>query len=78
MGTLRTWWERMTGRSPPAPAEPAPRAPVQPRPKAGQGLELADALAKRPPQHAGAVGFDPYGNDAGYSKPHGWERVDHD
>jgi hypothetical protein len=26
----------------------------------------------------GQPGFDPYSSDAGYSKPHSWERVDHD
>ena len=78
MGTLRTWWDRMRGRSPPTPARPATRPAVRPEPKAGTDLELTDAPAKRGPQRVGAAGFDPYGNDAGFSKPRGWERVDHD
>jgi hypothetical protein len=41
-------------------------------------LEIAETPAPHPPARPGSAGFDPYGNDAGYTKPHSWERVDHD
>jgi hypothetical protein len=43
-----------------------------------QGLSLADEPAPKKPGRSGAAGFDPYASDAGYAKPHSWERVDHD
>jgi len=49
----------------------------QPQPPS-DGLELADDEPRDRPSHTGAAGFDPYSSDAGYSKPHSWERVDHD
>jgi hypothetical protein len=77
MGRLRDWWQRLTGAS----HEPAPqphKAVVrQPQPPS-DGLELADDEPRDRPSHTGAAGFDPYSSDAGYSKPHSWERVDHD
>jgi hypothetical protein len=76
MGTVRSWWQKLTGREPakpvPQPRTAAPKAPKSP------GLELSDAPEPRKPTKVGAAGFDPYSSDAGYSKPHSWERVDHD
>jgi hypothetical protein len=76
MGTLQSWWRKLTGEAPEAPAnipKPVPRkAPPT------EGLELADVPKTREPGNVGAAGFDPYSSDAGYSKPHSWERVDHD
>jgi hypothetical protein len=77
MGSLRDWWDRMLGRSPPAPPPVKRRAPPQ-NPKPAATLEIADTPATREPVHPGSAGFDSYGNDAGYTKPHSWERVDHD
>jgi hypothetical protein len=60
-------------------AEPAPvTRPARPKEPKGPGLELADGPAPKGPSRTGAAGFDPYSSDAGYSKPHSWERVDHD
>lgn len=77
MGTVRTWWRKLTGgRSagapPPATHKAVPKAPVT------TGLELADPPAQKKPSRVGAAGFDPYSSDAGFAKPHSWERVDHD
>lgn len=75
MGTVRTWWQRITGREPP----PAPaRKPAAPKGTKAAGLQLADDPGPQQPSRVGAAGFDPYSSDAGYSKPHSWERVDHD
>jgi hypothetical protein len=49
-----------------------------PKAQKTSGLELTDAPEARKPSRVGAAGFDPYSSDAGYSKPHSWERVDHD
>ena len=77
MGTVKSWWRKLTGRgaartiaaNPPVAAPKAPKT---------SGLELTDAPGDRKPSRVGAAGFDPYSSDAGYSKPHSWERVDHD
>jgi hypothetical protein len=71
MATMRPRWHRLAGRGT-ADRSPAPGAPETP------GLELADAPEARKPSRVGAAGFDPYSSDAGYAKPHCWERVDHD
>ena len=76
MVTLRGWWRRVTGKDPEVTAQstkPTER-PVIP----AQDLRLADEPQPRKPGNIGAGGFDPYSSDAGYSKPHSWERVDHD
>jgi hypothetical protein len=75
MGTVRTWWQKILGREPP-PA-PAPKPAARKAPQAS-GLQLADDADAKQPSRVGAAGFDPYSSDAGYSKPHSWERVDHD
>lgn len=80
MGRLRNWWQRLTGR-PLRPIEPRNRAepPSEPAvPGATDGLSLQDEVPTRKASRVGAAGFDPYASDAGYSKPHSWERVDHD
>jgi hypothetical protein len=77
MGTVRAWWQKLFGKAKEAPVAPAVRRPA---PKAAEpsGLELADEKAPKRPSRVGEAGFDPYSSDAGYSKPHSWERVDHD
>ncbi len=76
MGNLQAWWRKLMSKGVvaevPAPS-PAPR--IAPR---SEGLELVDEPERKEPGHAGAAGFDPYSSDAGYAKPHSWERVDHD
>jgi hypothetical protein len=76
MGTVRSWWHKLMGREPAKPA-PRPNTAVPKAPKS-PGLELADSPEPGKPTNVGAAGFDPYSSDAGYSKPHSWERVDHD
>jgi len=77
MGTEKSWWRKLTGRET---AQPVAAKPMVAAPKAQKtsGLELTDAPEARKPSRVGAAGFDPYSSDAGYSKPHSWERVDHD
>lgn len=75
MGTVRAWWQRIMGREP----QPAPvQKPAAPKAAKSSGLQLADEPDPKGPSRVGAAGFDPYSSDAGYSKPHSWERVDHD
>jgi hypothetical protein len=77
MGTVKSWWRKFTGRET---AQPVAAEPMVAAPKAQKtsGLELTDAPEARKPSRVGAAGFDPYSSDAGYSKPHSWERMDHD
>lgn len=78
MSRLADWWRRLTAAPPRVQDHPQPAAP-RPRPAtASDGLEIVDAPPARPPSRVGAAGFDPYASDAGFSKPHSWERVDHD
>ena len=77
MGRLLDWWRRIRGheRAPPVPEHGRREAPRHDVP--GE-LSLQDDVQPRRPSRVGAAGFDPYSSDAGYSKPHSWERVDHD
>ena len=81
MGRLRDRWERVTGRTPAA-AEPrherAPQDPARTDARPSGELSLADGPPKQKTSGTGQSGFDPYSSDAGYSKPHSRERVDHD
>ena len=78
MSRLRDWWRRLAG-TPPEVQEPPHRATPKPEPApSSDALEVVDAPRARKPSRVGAAGFDPYSSDAGYSKPHSWERVDHD
>lgn len=76
MSTLPTWWRKLTGKGPAAPVR-VPRGSTGQAPRA-EGLELVDEPLPKRPGHVGAGGFDPYSSDAGFAKPHSWERVDHD
>lgn len=81
MGRLRDWWDRVTGRAPAAAGvrhERTPKGPARPDAKPPGELSLADEPPKRKTSKTGQSGFDPYSSDAGYAKPHSWERVDHD
>jgi hypothetical protein len=78
MGRLHDWWQRLAGspaRPGPPPRDATPRS--KPRP-ASEGLELVDDPPTGKRSRVGAAGFDPYASDAGFAKPHSWERVDHD
>ncbi len=82
MGNLRTWWQKLMGKGAEVPAPgpapgPAPSAAPRSAPGPG-GLELADEPDRTQHGRVRAAGFDPYSSDAGYAKPHSWERVDHD
>lgn len=81
MGRLRDWWDRLRGADDEPPhAAGRPKRPVQPSSPAqsSDGLQLAEAPGAARPSRQGEAGFDPYGNDAGFAKPHSWERIDHD
>jgi hypothetical protein len=76
MGHLRYWWQHLTGKtdekkSPP----PAKTGRTKTRPATGE-LRLADGERPRRPSRLREAGFDPYANDAGFGKPHVWERID--
>lgn len=76
MGHLRYWWQYLTGQpenkkqAPPAPAGRAKSGPAK------DELTLADGKQPRRPSRRREAGFDPYANDAGFGKPHSWERID--
>jgi hypothetical protein len=81
MGRLQTWWQRLTE----ARAETVRKSTPKPVPVAiaktddPSQLEIVDSVdPKKRPGRVGEVGFDPYSSDAGYAKPHSWERIDHD
>jgi len=77
MGHLQRWWQRLTGTE--SAATPRTRPAVATRkPDEPSEMKLVDAPPDRTPSRVGAGGFDPYASDAGYSKPHSWERIDHD
>jgi hypothetical protein len=84
--TVRRWWARLGGRVAPSTPTAAPQNSVagtaRPPPAAEPG-ELQVVDDRKPSgadmaKHTGAAGFDPYSSDAGYQKPHSWERIDHD
>ncbi len=77
MGTHLMWQRERIGSDPaPAKAAARPARPVASREI--DGLQLVDEPPRRKPSRIGAAGFDPYACDAGFAKPHSWERVDHD
>jgi hypothetical protein len=81
MGRLRDWWDRVKGRTPAAADlrhERAPKTGARTDPKPPGELRIADERPKQKASRTGRPGFDPYSSDAGHSKPHSWERVDHD
>ena len=79
MGIIERIWHRLaTGNAAPAP-EPIRSKSKKPRqPIAKDELTLADGPPEKKHSRPGSAGIDPYSNDAGFSKPHSWERVDHD
>lgn len=80
MGMLRDWWSSLTGHATKPAAAPA-RRPAAKKPQSPAGddaLSLAEDPPKQPERRHGSAGFDPYASDAGYAKPHSWERIDHD
>jgi hypothetical protein len=92
-GFLRRWWDRLTGRpgtgasrhDPQARLASGNSAPGKARTttvssKPADDLQLADDKAGgiRQRGRVGAGGFDPYSSDAGFEKPHSWERIDRD
>ena len=78
MARLDELWHRLTGKDQVAQAPAGRRRPRTARPSEPSTL----AQAEYPPAHkqprVGEAGFDPYSSDAGYQKPHAWERLDHD
>jgi hypothetical protein len=77
MGRLLDWWRRLRGDETVLPTPDRARREA-PKPVGQSELALSDDLPPKRPSKVGAAGFDPYSSDAGYVKPHSWERVDHD
>jgi hypothetical protein len=76
MGHLRHWWQHLTGKKDEKKtAPPAETRPARTRP-AAEGLSLAEGEQPRRRSRLREAGFDPYANDAGFGKPHSWERID--
>jgi hypothetical protein len=80
---LLRWWDTLLGRPPwyrdsnvtisrtdlyrdGGPKQPADSAPSE--------LSLLDDGASRKGPRRHTAGVDPYSNDAGFAKPHGWDR----
>ena len=93
-GFLRRWWDRLTGRpgtgasrhdAHARPADAGDPAAGKVRTKTvssepADDLQLVDDKAGgiRQRGRVGAGGFDPYSSDAGFEKPHSWERIERD
>lgn len=84
---LQHWWDELLGRprwfrDADGGATHSGLKPVRPRSTSPGGLTLADdaapSQARRRVRARRSAGMDPYANDAGYAKPHSWERIDHD
>jgi hypothetical protein len=84
---LQRWWDKLLGRPPwyrdsnvtvsrsDLYNQGAPRKPAHP--ESGE-LSLADDEASDKSRKRRTAGGDPYSNDAGFSKPRAWDRIDHD
>lgn len=85
---LQRWWDDLLGRprwyrdADGTTTKSGLKPARQPRgPPAGLSLTDEPAVPSRAPRRAAAsrsAGIDPYANDAGFAKPHSWERIDHD
>lgn len=80
MSRIGDWLRRLVGRSEPEMPKHPPKArrPAAPHHAPPGELEIVDRPPPARPTETAAGGFDPYSSDAGYQKPHSWERVDHD
>jgi hypothetical protein len=78
MGRLRAWWDRVTGGATATSETPRGQTAAEREHRPPGELTVADEPAGSRASRAGRAGFDPYSSDAGYTKPHSWERVDHD
>jgi hypothetical protein len=91
IGRLKRWWQQLVGHpqsvdekqstTRPIPSGDPTRKPgkqATQRPGAPGELSIADDCPAKPKPRSGRAGFDPYSSDAGYSKPRGWDRLDHD
>jgi hypothetical protein len=85
---LQRWWDRMLGRPPwyrdtnvtisrtaLYSEDAAERKPAVPAP---DELTLVDDDGVNKRRTHRSAGVDPYSNDAGFAKPHGWERKERD
>lgn len=78
MARLSDWWHRVTGSAPVATTPAQRRRPQTARPTDSSTLAVTDEAPAHKPSRVGEAGIDPYASDAGYQKPHAWERLDHD
>ncbi|MCE3283977.1 MAG: hypothetical protein K0R70_233 [Steroidobacteraceae bacterium] len=84
---LQRWWDKLLGRPPwyrdsnvtvsrtDLYTEGASRKPT--RPESGE-LSLQDDEPAAKARGRGSAGVNPYSNDAGFTKPRAWDRIDHD
>ena len=81
---LQRWWDKLLGRPPwyrdtnvtisrsDLWADPPPEKSKP------DDLTLVDDTKSAKSKSHRSAGADPYSNDAGFAKPHGWERVERD
>lgn len=84
---LLRWWDKLLGRPPwyrdsnvtVSRTDLYDEGESRPPRQAGPGeLTLVDDDAGGKGRRRRSTGVDPYSNDAGFAKPHGWDRIDRD
>jgi hypothetical protein len=84
---LQRWWDTLLGRPPwyrdsnvtVSRTILYEEGAAKKSPKAERGeLTLVDDEASGKGRRKRTAGVDPYSNDAGFAKPHGWDRSDRD
>ena len=84
---LQRWWDALLGRPPwyrdsnvtVSRTNLYEEGSSKKSPKAEPGgLTLVDDEASGKGRRKRTAGVDPYSNDAGFAKPHGWDRIDRD
>lgn len=84
---LQRWWDTLLGRPPwyrdsnvtVSRTNLYEEGASKKSPKAEPGeLTLVDDEASGKGRRKRTAGVDPYSNDAGFAKPHGWDRIDRD
>lgn len=82
---LQCWWDKLLGRPPwyrdtnvtISRSDLWSDEPRRKKPKPGE-LTLSEDPNPKGPRSRRSAGVDPYANDAGFAKPQGWDKLDHD
>ena len=80
---LQRWWDDLLGRprwhrdDDVTTTRPGLRATRSEPSRPGE-LSVASDPPRAERKLRRGAGVDPYANDAGFAKPHSWERIDHD